>query len=96
MVWYRIVAYRIVYCTHTKYLFPKVVFKNTLCVGGGWGHLSAFATDANALNARALTIITGVQTFTRLITTGTLTALMATVDLLIGGERVGQLPILGA
>ena len=42
-----------------------------------------------------MTIITGVQAITRLIT-GALTALMATVELLIGGERVDQLPVLGA
>ena len=62
-----------------------------MCVGG---HLRALGTDANALRARALTIITGVQAITRLIT-GALTALMATVKLLICGERVGQLPVLG-
>ena len=79
--------------TNTDWLlnnfFSKVVFKNTFCVcgGGGLGHLRALATDANALRARALTIITGVQTITRLIT-GALTALMATVELLISGERV--------
>ena len=64
-----------------------MVFKNTLCVGEGLGHLRALATDANALRAKALTIITGVQAITRLIT-GALTALMATVELLISGERV--------
>ena len=61
---------------------------------GGLGHLRALATNANALRARALTIITGVQAITRLIT-GALAALMATVELLISGERVGQLPVLG-
>ena len=57
------------------YAYSIVLMHTGAVCGGGGGHLRALATDANALSARALTIITGGQAITRLIT-GALTALI--------------------